>query len=153
MKMYCLYLFLLLIFAEHLSAQTKPTSTAPQKANAQAKPSFTNASDSLKFAINDFKSSMNNLFGSKKDTIALVISGVEYDDPNLEVLKDNLKKLKGAKFIGMQFKAAVAKIELAYKGKPTELWDELPVEIRKAFKIVEVTDNNLMLANRAEVKH
>lgn len=146
-----LYLFILLLLTVKAATQTKPVTATPAKAGpTQAKPTFSSASDSLKFAINDFKSSMNTLFGSKKDTIAFVISNVDYDDANLESLKDNLKKLKGVKLLGMQYKAAVAKIDLSYKGKPTDLWDELPAETRKPFKLVEATDNNLLLTNRGK---
>jgi hypothetical protein len=174
MKMYHLYFIQLLLClsltvhaqtksASTVNTQTKPVSTvatqtktstsantASRPVSSQARPSFSSASDSIKYAINDFKSSVNNLFGSKKDTIDLVISNVEYDDAGLEGLKENVKKIKGARFLGMQFKASVAKIELSFKGKPTELWDQLPADIRKPFKILEVTDNNLILSNRVK---
>lgn len=154
MKIYRLYLLVLFLFASSKAfAQTKPATAASKPAGTvQSKPSFTSASDSLKFAINDFKSSMNNLFGGRKDTIALIISNVDYDDANLEGLKENLKKLKTAKLLGMQYKASVAKIELSFKGKSIDLWDQLPPESKKAFKIIEANDNSLMLENKALVK-
>lgn len=141
-------LFYFLPAAQQPKTAVQPRGGAP--AAAKPKPTFTSASDSLKFAIRDFRSSMNNLFGSKKDTVALIISNVEYDDPGLELLKEDIKKLKGAKFLGMQFKSSIARLDISYKGKPTELWDILPEETRKSFKIVEANETNLLLASRAK---
>lgn len=155
MKMSHLYVCLLAVFfALPNFAQQKPATqqkTQPPAGN-QPRPSFTNASDSLKLAINDFKSSMNHLFGSKKDTVELLISDVEYDDPGVSQLKESLKKLKGAKFLGMQFKSAVVRIDVSYKGKSTELWDGLPEETRRPFKIVEASEKNLLLESRAKTR-
>jgi hypothetical protein len=106
------------------------------------------AADSIKYAVNDFKKSMNSLFGNKKDTIQIFISDVDYDDANLSALKESLKKIKGGKFVTMQYKASNAVLEVSYKGSSTELWDQIPVDSRKAFKIIEANDYNMTLAVR-----
>lgn len=91
---------------------------------------------------------MNSLFGSKKDTIQIYISDIEYDDAGLAALKESLKKIRGGKFVNMQYKSSNAILEVSYKGRSTELWDQLPDESKRAFKIVEMNDNNMTLSVR-----
>jgi hypothetical protein len=74
-----------------------------------------------------------------------MIQNIEYDDNNLSVLKDYLKKTKGVKAVLMQYKAATALVEVMFKGKSTELWDELPKESKEPFKLIEANDNNITL--------
>lgn len=129
-------------------AQVK-SANQPGKPVAQAnKPStktFSNTSDSLKMALNDVKTSFNTLFKARRDTISIMIQNIEYDDNNLSVLKDYLKKTKGVKAVLMQYKAATALVEVMFKGKSTELWDELPKESKEPFKLIEANDNNITL--------
>ena len=157
MKIFNLYAMLLAGFLSMAaSAQTKnaptktasQTSTSPNQAKAPAQKSLSAQTDSLKMTVNDIKTSFHSLFGSKRDTIAIMIPDIEYDDANLAVLKDNLKKLKGVKAVMMQFKSSSAVLEVSYKGKATELWDKLPAEARAPFKIVEAGDNNITLENK-----
>lgn len=162
MKVYTLYFIVLTILFSHAansqvrrststqSNQAKGSSQAgqTQTANHQKQPTMSQSADSLKFAVNDFKKSMHSLFGSKKDTIQIFVSEVEYDDANLSLLKESLKKIKGGKFVNMQYKSSNAVLEVSYKGSSTELWDQIPADSKKAFKIVEVNDNNMTLAVR-----
>jgi hypothetical protein len=155
MKLYILYLgTAFFIICNSLQAQTKATqkpvskqvnaqtaTTTSQVKSQQPKPSLSSATDSLKWAVNDFKSSMNKLFGGRKDTLSILVSNVDYDDQNLTSLKDEIRKVKGVKFIDMQYKGTIARINLSFKGKSTELWDQLPVDTRKPFRMIEAGDN------------
>lgn len=96
-------------------------------------------------AMNDLKSSFNSLFGNKRDTISIYISNIEYDDNNLVILKDDLKKVKGVKAVNMQYKQSAAMLDISFKGKSAELWDKLPIEARSPFKLVEAGDYNITL--------
>ena len=91
---------------------------------------------------------MNSIFGSKKDTIEIFISDIEYDDASLSALKESLKKIRGGRFVNMQYKSSNAVLEVSYKGSSTEFWDQIPADSKKGFKIVEVNDNNMTLAAR-----
>jgi hypothetical protein len=145
-----------LLLSQLVNAQvTRTSSTQSHQANGNAQtgqnknqkqPTMSQAADSLKFAMDDFKKSMNSLFGSKKDTIQIFISDVDYDDANLTLLKESLKKIKGGKFVNMQYKASNAVLEVSYKGNSTELWDQLPSDSKKAFKIIEANDNSMTLS-------
>ena len=155
MKVYTLYFTaLFLLPSAFLNSQvTKASSTQNNQAKAQPavsqKPAtMSQAADSIKYAVSDFKKSMNTLFSVKKDTIQIFVSDIEYDDANLTGLKESLKKVKGGKFVNMQYKASNAVLEVCFKGNSTPLWDELPPESKKGFKIVEANDNNLTLAVR-----
>jgi hypothetical protein len=159
MKVYTLYFAALFFLSPQLtnaqvtrtsSTQTNQAKSTTQTTNTNQKPvTMSQTADSIKYAVNDLKKSMNTLFHSnKKDTIQIFISDVDYDDANLSLLKESLKKIKGGRFVNMQYKASNAILEVSFKGSSTQLWDEIPADSRKAFKIVEANDNNLTLAVR-----
>jgi len=163
MKHCILYLLLVtFLFTQTVAAQTRTrpvqTSTSTQSHQAKSdtqthksnnpRPTLSQATDSLKFAVNDFKKSMNSIFASKKDTIQIFIPGIEYDDASLSALKESLKKIRGGRFVNMQYKSSNAILDVFYKGNSTELWDQLPDDSKRAFKIVEMNDNNMTLSVR-----
>lgn len=165
MKVYTLYFIAMffLLFQSAFSQVTKTSSTQSNQAKGASQPyqttqttnhqnqkpvTLSQATDSLKFAVNDFKKSMSSIFGNKRDTIQIFVADVEYDDANLSLLKECLKKVKGGKFVNMQYKSSNAVLEVSYKGSSTELWDQIPADSKKGFKIVEVNDNNMTLAVR-----
>src|SRR6476661_7482275 len=152
MKCYCLYFacFLLISFssrAQNQTARARPSSSSKtsQSAGPSGNQSLAVKTDSLKMAMNDLKSSFNSLFGNKRDTISIYISNIEYDDNNLSILKDDLKKVKGVKAVNMQYKQSAAMLDISFKGKSAELWDKLPIEARSPFKLVEAGDYNITL--------
>jgi len=146
MKAVCLVSFGILLLSLQLQAQprTSGQNTKQQKESPQ-KESLTQAADSIKFAINDAKTSFSTLFKGHKDTTTIMISGIDYEDPNLALLKEELKKVKGVKTVSMEYKSSTALIKVPFKGNPTALWDELDASAKTPFKLVEAGDNNLVL--------
>ena len=152
-----LYLALLVsLFSLSIFAQNKTTTqnkqntntTPPNNANQKTQPTLSSQTDSLKLAAEDIKKSFNTLFGGKRDTIVIAVANVEFDDSNLAVLKEQLKKLKGVKGVVMQYKASSAMLEVSFRGTATDLWDKLPAETKAPFKIVEAGENSLMVERR-----
>lgn len=140
MKLICLISFTVaVLFATSLRAQVRPVS---QKT---LKPSLTDAADSVKMAMNDAKNSFNTLFKTHKDTTTIMISGIDYGDSNLSVLKDNLKKMKGIKSVITQFQSNTITLKVPFKGKSTDLWDKLSLYSKTPFKVIEATDNNIIV--------
>jgi len=115
-------------------ASTKTQKSGPSK-----------SSDSLTRALNDVKTSMNALFKGKRDTITVLVSGIEYDDAHLSTLRDDLKKLKGVKSVALTYKDSSATMKIGYKGNATELWDNLPPGTKEPFKLLEAGNQNLHL--------
>src|SRR6476659_2188662 len=136
MKMPRLYLALLaILFSLSVAAQNKTTTPNKQTTtttNSQnntthkPQPTLSSQTDSLKMATDDLKKSFNTLFGGKRDTIVIAVANVEFDDSNLASLKEQIKKMKGVKGVGMQYKGSSAMLEVSYKGTATDLWDKLP---------------------------
>jgi hypothetical protein len=153
MKIYHLYtVVLLLLLSSSINAQTKATNQVKTASQKPVQNPLTSASDSISMAVNDIKTSMNgvktsfnSLFAGKRDTISILIPNIDYDDANLALLKENLKKVKGVKAVLMQYKSATAILEIMFKGKSTALWDELPHESKEPFKLVEANENNITL--------
>jgi len=158
MKMPRLYLGLLAsLFSLYVVAQTKTTTTQnkqttnttpPGNTTHKQQPTLSSQTDSLKMATDDLKKSFNTLFPNKRDTIVIAVANVEFDDANLTVLKEQIKKIKGVKGVVMQYKASSATFEISFKGKATDLWDKLPAETKTPFKIVEAGENSLMVEPR-----
>ncbi|MGN6531137.1 MAG: hypothetical protein ACTHK0_05235 [Ginsengibacter sp.] len=142
MKIICLFIIQLFIFSFNSLSQA---SRGSQQKTAAAKPSLKNTSDSLKMAVNDAKESFNTIFKGHRDTASIIISNIEYEDPNLQNLKENLKKLKGVKSVSEQYKSSNAVLKIPFKGKPTDLWDELPMPVKAPFKLIEASDNFISL--------
>lgn len=143
-------IFPLIAIALLFSLNTKAQLQAAKKVEdatkkAQPKQTISSASDSLKSAINDAKSSFNTLFKAHLDTTTIMISNIDYEDSNLNILKENLKKIKGVKAVSMQYKSSNVFMRVPYKGKPTELWDKLPTSCKNPFKMVEADDNSILL--------
>jgi hypothetical protein len=149
MKIICLFFIGVLILSFTSTGQVKhgtqqKTEGLDQKAQP-AKTSMKTAADSIKYTINDAKSSFNTLFKSHKDTASIAISNIEYEDPNLATLKESLKKLKGVKSVSEEYKSSNAVLKIPFKGKPTDLWDELPASVKAPFKLMEAGDNYISL--------
>jgi hypothetical protein len=118
--------------------------------NVQPKQTISSASDSLKLALDEAKSSFNTLFKPHLDTTTIMITNIDYEDSNLTVLKENLKKIKGVKAVSMQYKSSNVFLRVPYKGKPTDLWDKLPPASKSPFKMVEANDNSILLKFKNE---
>ncbi|HYJ63342.1 MAG TPA: hypothetical protein VEV62_06340 [Parafilimonas sp.] len=172
MKIYSLYFTLFIFLASSVLAQTRTTQAGsqntkgPSQTATQTKTSsssqlakstqeissnskqISSSSDSLKMALNQVKSSFSSFFKPKRDTIAISISNIDYDNDNLTLLKEDIKKLKGVKSLAMQYKAATAMLEISFKGKSMDLWDALPQEAKQGFKLIEADDNNISLSKK-----
>jgi hypothetical protein len=142
MKIICLFFSAALLLSFPSTGQVKH---GQQQQTVAPKPSMKTAADSIKLAINDAKSSFNTLFKTHRDTAAIAISNIEYEDSNLANLKEGLKKLKGVKSVSEQYKSSNAVLKIPFKGKPTDLWDKLPASVKAPFRLVEAGDNYISL--------
>ncbi len=126
-----------ILFSLNVSAQVYP---APPKKVSPIQ-TMSSASDSIKMALHDAKTSFNTLFKGHKDTTTIIISNIDYEDSNLTTLKENLKKLKGVKSVSMEYKSSTVLLKIPFKGKPTDLWDQLPPPAKAPFRLIEASEN------------
>ncbi|MDQ6757130.1 MAG: hypothetical protein M3004_09355 [Bacteroidota bacterium] len=147
--------------------QQQPQQTAPQQqmdpnvagnmpANGAQTTTATGMtrSDSLKMALNNMKSAFNNinkLFAGKRDTMTIIIPEIDYDNTSLNQLKETIKKVKGVRSVVMHYNASTATMEVAYKGKPTDVWDNVSADVKTKFKLVEAGDNNITLKYKEKI--
>ena len=118
-------------------AATQPNAAAPMTSG-----------DSLKQAMSNFKSALsdiNKLFTRKSDTMLIVIPQIEYDNSSLARLKECLKKAKGVRTVTTHYSDATATLEIAYKGKPNEVWEMLPEDAKAAFRLTELGTTSITL--------
>ncbi|MCY7292941.1 MAG: hypothetical protein LH615_12245 [Ferruginibacter sp.] len=126
------------------------TQTMPETGplNTGNNPGGMTIEDSVKMAINNIKNAfgaVNKFFTPKRDTITIMIADIDYDNSNLALLKENLKKLKAVSSVLMHYKLSTAIIEIICKSKAPDLWDKVPLNAKQAFKILEANDNNIVL--------
>jgi hypothetical protein len=48
----------------------------------------------------------------------------------------------------MHYKSSTAIMEIWGKGKATDLWDNLPLQTKSAFKLMEAGDNNIIVKQK-----
>lgn len=134
--------------------QTEPVTAAPvipEQAQRFTMESPKTKSDSLKMAIANVKNAFDaasKLFISKRDTITIVIPDIDYDNINLLLLKEHIKKVKGVRSVEMNYNSSTAKLEVAFRGKPTDLWDNIHADVRMKFKLIEAGENNITLNHK-----
>ena len=106
------------------------------------------AQDSLKQSLAQLKtawSDLSKLLVRKSDSMTIEVAGIEYDNSQLTQLKDGIKKLKSVRSLVMRYAGTTATMEIMFKGKPTDLWDNLPATTKSSFKISEIGDKNIKL--------
>jgi hypothetical protein len=107
-----------------------------------------NATTNSANSIANAKKSLATVFkGNKKDANqnVVVVAGIEFDDENLSLLKEEIGKVKGVKSPTMEYKSGTAMIQFSFKGKPSEVWEEVPKSTRQLFKLTEAGDNNIIV--------
>ena len=109
------------------------------------------AQDSLKQSLANLKTAIadvNKIFARKSDSMSIVIADIDYDNAHLTQLKEGLNKLKSVRSVIMRYSGTTATMLVFYKGKLTDVWDNLPATTRAAFKIAELGDKNIKLNYR-----
>ncbi len=109
------------------------------------------AQDSLKQSFANLKTALadvNKLFARKSDSMSIAVADIDYDNAHLSQLREGIKKLKSVRSVLMRYNGTTATMEITYKGKPTDVWDNLPATTKSAFKIVELGDKNIKLNYR-----
>jgi len=67
--------------------------------------------------------------------IGISIGGIDYDDPNFALLKENLQKNKNVRSIKQSYDQGTATITMSYTGNAQDLWEELPKTTKEFFKL------------------
>ncbi len=105
-------------------------------------------SDSLNMMLTKAKAAFTNiskLLVAKRDTMTIMIPEIDYDNSSLIELKESLKKMRGVKSVVMHYNVSTATIEVACKGKLTDVWDNVSPDVKTKFKLMEAGDNNITL--------
>ena len=103
-----------------------------------------------KETFNELKGTIESLFGSGagkngKSVISIHIPSVDYDNENLNQMYGQLVKVKGVKKPSKNFKNGSVSIQASYKNGADDLWQSIPFEARKGFKLLEISDDTILL--------
>ena len=86
-----------------------------------------------------------------KTQLNISVAGIEYDDASFIKLKLNIKSNKKVQDLKQSFSQNTAKLTLTYTGEATELWDEIPADLKKPFKITAIESNHIDLQSKNTV--
>ena len=103
-------------------------------------------------AVNNAKSTLGSILGGgkSKETNTFIISGIEYGNEDLELLKSDIKKIKGVKDIVTNFKDGTTAITIKSKDNATELLDKIPQSEKSKFKLVQSDERSVILEYKTE---
>ena len=93
------------------------------------------------------KNKLKALFPSKPgDTVYVMVSGIDYSDPNLKLLKDNIEDIKNSKGITAAYKSGTVVVKTVYKGgNASVLYDKLGDAVKELFMAEEIDGNHMVL--------
>lgn len=86
-----------------------------------------------------------------KTKLIISVSGIEYDDAGFVKLKLNIKSNKKVQDLNQSFSQNTAKLTLTYIGDATELWDEIPADLKTPFKVTAIESNHIDLQSKNTV--
>ncbi len=91
-----------------------------------------------------------NTVATTAKIVNLSISDMEYEDDNLELLCNSLKSIPGVTEINKNYKNNTVGIGIKSKLTALSIWDAVPKNIRKLFKMIESNDNAMLLKYKTE---
>lgn len=109
-----------------------------------------NTVQDTKSTVNDLKETIGSIFPRKnkdklKRVITIQITQITYGNLHLNNLYNYISKSKGVKKPSKKFENGTALINVNYKKSADDLWQNVPENLRKSFKIVKMNENNIFL--------
>ncbi len=80
-----------------------------------------------------------------KTQLNISVAGIEYDDVGFTKLKESIRNNKKVQDVKQSFSQNTARLSLTYPGDATALWDEIPSDVKKPFKITTIESNRIDL--------
>lgn len=104
-----------------------------------------------KETVADLKETVGMIFPKKnktnktKDIVLIHIGQIEYGNENLNALYKAITKTKGIKDPSKTFNNSTAEISATYKKSAEDLWQSIPENVRKSFKIKSISESNISI--------
>jgi hypothetical protein len=96
--------------------------------------------DSLKQSIRN----LGNLF-KKAGTVMITVNGIAGNDNNLIALIQNVQRTTGVKKIKNSYQQNMALLDVSYKGKASDLWQNVPQSSKQMFSVISMNDTLINL--------
>lgn len=136
-------MLIILISQSAFSQITKTTDKATNTMKS-AEGTLTTADNTIKSTKNIVKEILGKS-GEGKNKIAIIIAGIDYDDPVLKSLKNAVEKIKGVQGMAMNYKDGIATILATFKPGVSVLWDKVNFTGKEELSIAEMGDKALSL--------
>ncbi|RKR06493.1 hypothetical protein CLV91_3348 [Maribacter vaceletii] len=124
------------------------------KTITNANSSIEQTNESLKSTINSSKETINtigSLFGTgdkkktPKGTVNITIHNATYDNESIHSLYNHIIKTRGVKKPVKKYNSGLVSILLNYKESADNLWQMVPKSTRNSFKMIEISDNTIVV--------
>ncbi|WP_139278137.1 hypothetical protein [Pseudozobellia thermophila] len=123
------------------------------QASEEISATASNTTDAVKSTVSNSREALNeikSLFGPgktkrAKGTVTIGIAPITYDDPDLNALYEHIIGVKGAKSPNKNFSNGSVTITVEYKDKADALWQSLPTGVRSPFKMVQMSDDQIVV--------
>lgn len=89
-----------------------------------------------------------NGIAQSTNQVSISVTGIEYDDPGFNVLKEGLQKNKKISSFKQSFDKGTGKITFSSTGTAQDLWTEIPKTTKELFKVTTIDDNHIVLASK-----
>ncbi len=125
------------------------------KTTEEIKETTENTNDAINSTVKNSKETLKtigSIFGSgkknktkTKGTVVVDIQQITYNDQRLGKLYSYLTDAKGVKKASRSFTDGNASITITFKESADHLWQAVPTEIQSMFKMVEMSENRMLL--------
>ncbi len=144
-----------LLFSFHAFGQAEDV----RKANAEAAEMNEQAMaldttlKSTQNTVNTLKDTFGSFFGSgknKKETV-IAFAGLEFGDEKLSLVFNELKEMKGVKDVSTKIDQGTVQMVIKSKKEVFELWENFSPKVKEMFKVVQASDQNLLVQAQPEL--
>ena len=149
MQLFKLFGSLLLAFTIQLNTNAQIIKKVTDVGNTinSANSTVTSTSGSITNAKNTLKTLLGG--GKTKDANIFAIAGIEYENEDLELLKNAIKSVKNVKDVVTNYKDGTVTITIKSKSNATEIWDKIPQNQKLKFKLLQSDEKSVILEYKA----
>lgn len=115
--------------------ETNEQITAVDTTLQNTKETFNNLTETL---------GLGGLFGSR-NTVVMGFTGIDYGDEKLSQIVRHFQGIKGVKDVTKLLNNGSVTIQLKSKSGPSQIWENLPQDLKSSFKVVEANEHAMLM--------
>lgn len=141
-----LLLFLLSTTAFYAQSEVEKWNKKTNETNEQVLELDTTLQDTRE-TLNNLGKTLGGIF-KNKNTVIIAISGIRFGDEKLTEIQENFRRVKGVKNVAKHLDNGTVSIQMKTKKGPSQVWEELPRELRSNFIVIEADEKTMLMQYR-----